>query len=122
MSSPPTVVVPPDSTPLPGAGSVSDEQKAFRDRHEQDIEDRKDARKQRRKYAHRIFVMCCSWVCAVFVLLMFSGFGSYQHFRFHLSDQVILTAIGSTTVNIIGVFLIVVRFIFHDKEHDHNSK
>ncbi len=77
--------------------------------------DRRDTREQRRTYANRIFTLCCGWVCAIFVLLMFSGFGHYQHFHFSLSDRVILAAIGSTTINIIGVFLIVVRFIFHDK-------
>ena len=77
--------------------------------------DRRDTREQRRTYAKRIFTLCCGWVCAIFVLLMFSGFGHYQHFHFSLSDRVILAAIGSTTINIIGVFLIVVRFIFHDK-------
>lgn len=68
-----------------------------------------------KKYAARTFILCCTWVCAVFLLLLFQGFGSYVHFRFHLSEPVMLAAIGSTTVNIIGVFLIVVRFIFHDR-------
>ena len=46
---------------------------------------------------------------------MFSGFGTYQHFRFILSERVMLAAIGSTTANIIGVFFIVVRYIFPER-------
>ena len=116
---PPPVVVPETGIPSEDTkGAYSEEQKSLKARRKQDIKDRKDARRQRRKYAHRIFVLCCSWVCAIFILLMFAGFGSYAHFRFYLSEPVILAAIGSTTVNIIGVFLIVVRFIFHDKKDD----
>ena len=71
---------------------------------------------ERKKYAHRVFVLCCCWVSAIYVMLMFAGFGSYVHFKFHLSETILLAAIGSTTANIIGVFLIVVRYIFPDRK------
>lgn len=114
MPAPPKVVVPPQGTPLPDAGTVADERRMFRERHEQDMADRKDARELRKVYARRVFILCCGWVCAIFALLLFCGFGSYKYFRFHLSDAVVLAAIGSTTANIIGVFIIVIRFLFHD--------
>src|SRR5881296_1293307 len=67
---------------------------------EQDINERK-------KYAHRIFVMICSWIGAVFLLLIASGIG----FHFSLPEAVLLAVIGSTTVNILGIFYIVTHYL-----------
>jgi hypothetical protein len=69
-------------------------------------------REERKEHAHNIFVLTCSWVCAIYLLLLFQGF---QYSGFRLSDSVMLAAIGSTTANIVGVFIIVVRYIFPKK-------
>jgi len=68
---------------------------------------------ERKKYARRIFILCCCWVSAVSLLLLLQGFGKSSWFR--LSDTVLLGAIGSTTANIIAVFVIVARYLFPDK-------
>ncbi len=65
---------------------------------------------ERKKYAQRIFWLVAAWIAAVFALLMLAGFG--VHGFFYLSEKVLLAAIGSTTVNILGVFFIVVRYLF----------
>ena len=67
---------------------------------------------QRKIYARRVFTLCCCWVSGIFVLLLFSGFGTYKYFHFSLSEKVLLAAIGSTTANIFAVFLIIVRYLF----------
>ena len=67
----------------------------------------------RKEYAKKIFVLTCLWVGGIYLLLIFQGF-SYRNFR--LSDSVMLAAIGSTTANIIGVFLIVTRYFFPKKK------
>jgi hypothetical protein len=67
----------------------------------------------RKEYAKKIFVLTCLWVGGIYVLLLFQGFG-YNGFR--LGDSVMLAAIGSTTANIIGVFLIVTRYFFPEKK------
>jgi hypothetical protein len=67
---------------------------------------------ERKKYAKRIFGLTCIWVVGIYALLLLQGFG-YK--GFHLSDQILLAAIGSTTANIIGVFLIVTRYFFPKK-------
>ena len=66
----------------------------------------------RKDYAKKIFGLTCLWILGVYCLLLFQGFG-YKSFR--LSDSVILAAIGTTTANIIGVFLIVTRYFFPKK-------
>jgi hypothetical protein len=66
----------------------------------------------KRTAAKRTFWMVASWIVAVFVLLLLQGFG-YR--GFHLSDNVLLAAIGSTTANVIGMLLIVLRHLFPSK-------
>jgi hypothetical protein len=66
----------------------------------------------RKEYARKIFGLTCLWVGGIYLLLLFQGF-HYNEFR--LSDNVMLAAIGSTTGNIIGVFLIVTRYFFPKK-------
>ena len=67
---------------------------------------------ERKTYAFRIFLLTCAWVTAIYVLMILDGFGFKN---FHLVDSVMLAAIGSTTANIIGVFLIVARYFFPKK-------
>jgi hypothetical protein len=56
--------------------------------------------------------MVASWIVAVFVLLSLQGFSFYG---FKLSDNVLLAAIGSTTANVIGMLLIVLKNLFPSK-------
>jgi hypothetical protein len=65
----------------------------------------------RRGYAFGIFILAIIWLVGIFLLLVLQGFNWHC---FHLSDSVLLAAIGSTTANIIGVLLIIVKFIFSD--------
>ena len=73
---------------------------------EQDIE-------ERRKYSLRIFILCCVWVFGIFGLLLAQGFNWIT--RFNLPQPVLLAAIGSTTANIIAVFVIVARYLFPNR-------
>lgn len=66
----------------------------------------------RKEYAKKIFLLTCLWVCGIYALMLFQGFG-FKGFK--LSDNVVLAAIGSTTANIVGVFLIVTRYFFPKK-------
>ena len=98
--------------PSPHTRKISKQERDLYDVHtaglRQDIAERK-------RYARRTFWLCCSWIIAIYVILILQGFGHAMHFAF--SEHVILAAIGSTTANIIGVFLIVARYLFHDKPH-----
>lgn len=51
------------------------------------------------------------WVIAVLLLLVWQGFGSKIGF-FHLSDKVLVTLLTTTTVNILGLFYIAVRYLY----------
>ncbi len=69
---------------------------------------------ERKKYASRIFVLCGIWIAAVFLLLTAQGLSRWT--SFNLPQPVLLAAIGSTTANIIAVFLIVARYLFPGKD------
>ena len=63
---------------------------------------------ERKIYAKRIFVLICCWLVAAFLLLVADGIG----FHFALSDSVVLAVIGSTTINVLGIFYIVTHYLF----------
>jgi hypothetical protein len=70
---------------------------------------RKQDRKERRKYAHRIFCLISSWLTCVLLMTMMDGFAWNG---FHLDRAVLITTIGTTTGSVLGVFLIVTNYLF----------
>ena len=64
---------------------------------------------ERKKYAHRIYCMISVWLGGVFVILLLAGF---NFLSFRVSDSVLLAVIGSTTVNVLGLFYIVTNYLF----------
>lgn len=81
--------------------------------------DRKQDRKERLKYAKRIFILLVAWISALGVIIAFQGFG-FRGFR--LSDAVVLALVGSTTISVIGIFLIVANYLFPRSSHGRDSK
>lgn len=70
----------------------------------------KQDRKERRKYAERIFLLIVGWVFAILFIIIFKGFGDFYNFQ--LSDKVLMTLIGGTTINVLGIFVIVANYLF----------
>lgn len=78
---------------------------------QQTLEDRKSARTQRETYAKGIFQLVCVWIFLIFVLLLLQGFSNLVGYK-PLSDPVLIALISSTTVNVIGTLIIVLKYIF----------
>lgn len=70
-------------------------------------------RELRRKWAIGLFIVSVVWLIAVSGLVVLQGFGGSV---FHLSDMIMTTFIGSTTVNVLATLLIVVKYIFPIKK------
>lgn len=70
--------------------------------------------RERKRYALAFFVLCCVWIGVITTILLLQGFGSFWFGKmpFRLSEAVILAAIGSTTVNIIGILFVVANYLF----------
>lgn len=64
---------------------------------------------QRRKYAGGLFITLCAWLVAILLLLFLQGF---KLGGFHLTDGILVAALGTTTVNIIALFIVVAKYIF----------
>jgi hypothetical protein len=66
---------------------------------------------ERKKYAGRIFYLLSIWLIGIFFLLLLQGFLSPRDV-FNLDKSVLLAAIGGTTLNVIGIFIVVARYLF----------
>ena len=75
----------------------------------EEIEDRRQDRRERKEYARKIFVLICGWLIGIAVILLCSGFGV---FGFAFSDGVLIALISGTTVNVLGLFIIVANYLF----------
>ena len=64
--------------------------------------------KQRKKYANKIFSLIVIWLACILVITLLQGFG----FMF-LSDNVLVALLGGTTINVLGLFIIVAKYIFY---------
>ena len=68
----------------------------------------------RKLYAKRLFVLIICWFFGLFALLFCQGFAMKKWF--FLPENVLLAAIGGSTLNVLGVFAIVVRYLFPPAE------
>ena len=71
---------------------------------EQDID-------MRREYADKTYLFVCVYMCFVFFLIFLACSPS----TFQMSDGVLITLLGTTTINVIGLFAIVMSYLFPKK-------
>ena len=76
---------------------------------EQELLESKDTQNLRLNYSNKIFWLVCSWLVCVAVSVFLAGFKIYN---FSLSDKVLITFITSTTVNVVGLFVVVAKWMF----------
>jgi len=79
------------------------------------LNEAEDLHKVRKKYANRLFWLVVGWLIAVLVFIALAGF---KIKGFTLSDKVIIAFITSTTINVIGLFLVPARWLFPSKPKD----
>lgn len=63
----------------------------------------------RLSYTSRIYWMVIGWLACVVACIGFSGFGAYG---FKLSDAVLIAFLSTTTVNVIGLFVLVAKWMY----------
>lgn len=72
---------------------------------------------ERKIYAKKIYNLMCAWMIGLAFIIFLNGW-SYDN-RFRLSEKVLLALIGSVTIEVIGLFVIVAKYLFPSKN---NSK
>lgn len=68
----------------------------------------------RKQYANRIYKLIAWWLGMVMVLLISQGIFSHSGY-FKLSETILLAVIGGTTLNVLGLFVIVINYLFPKK-------
>jgi len=71
----------------------------------------------RGEFAPRLFVLACLWIGFVGAIVLAQGFseGTGHHF-FRLNDNVLIALLGSTTLNVIGLFYAVAKYLFPERK------
>ena len=75
----------------------------------EEIEDLRQDRGQRKLFSLLIFGLISLWLTAVLIIVSFDGASAET---FNLSKTVLTTLIGSTTGSVLGLFLVVARYLF----------
>jgi len=69
-----------------------------------------DDKNERKHYTSLIFTLVAMWLIMVLVVFVATGKGFLKY-----SDSVIITLLATTTVNVIGLFVIVANYLYHTK-------
>src|SRR5262245_40413191 len=83
------------------------------EQHRQDLE-------QRREYASRLYHLVVGWLLSILALTTLSGFHGWHGVvrgKFYLPANILMALIGSTTVSVVSIFLIVVRHLFPRRDN-----
>ena len=75
----------------------------------QQNEDLRQDRSQRKLFSILLFGLVAAWLVAVMIVI---GFEGASETTFNLSDIVLTTLIGTTTASVLGLFLVVARYLF----------
>ncbi len=78
------------------------------------LKSQRQDRKQRKKFSFMIFYFLCAYLVTVFLILFLSGLGRLS---FELAVGVLITLLSTTTVNMIGIFILVVKYLFPIKDY-----
>ena len=114
--------------PQAGTDALAKTEEVFFDsqRREAELQSFRQDTEQRKSFANRIFILIAIWLVAIFIVLLLVGFlgegakisgtcfGKEFVFapKFKLSDAVIIALIGGTTVNVLGILILVVQYLF----------
>ena len=77
---------------------------------QQEVYDRVQDRYERKKYAFRTFLFLCGFTSVVLLIIIASGFSKLINFS--LNDSVLIALITSSLATIVGIFILVMRYLF----------
>lgn len=75
----------------------------------EELAGKKEDRKLRAKWAERIYGFVSLYMLAIFFILFLCGLP----LNFSLSDNVLIVLLGTTTANVIGIFMVVATYYFY---------
>ena len=106
----------------------------YKEIRELEIANLKQDMEARREYADKLYRLIIWWLSGIGLLIVFQGFTfdfvflatpsvssnfkDYFPISFSLSDKVFIAILTGTTVNVLGLFLVVARYFYKSKEKD----
>jgi hypothetical protein len=85
------------------------------DRLRQELKEAKDVHQLRKDYSGKLFSLIVVWL--IFVLV-YVGLAASTGGRFRLAESVLIAFITSTTVSVLGLFLLVAKWLFPSSHKD----
>lgn len=76
----------------------------------QEISDRIQDREERKKYAYRTFIFLCIFTSIILLTILLSGFSTLVNFN--LDNSVLIALITSSLATVVGIFILVMRYLF----------
>lgn len=86
---------------------------------QQQLKEDRDNHALRTAYADRIFNLVVAWLICVIAAVFFSG---AEGIKFELPNNVLIAFIVTTTLNIIGLFAIVAKWLFNQNSSKSTTK
>lgn len=77
---------------------------------QQELDQENDNHDLRKNYANKIFWLISTWLFCVISVLIASGLEIYT--QFHLPNYVLIAFVITTTINVLGLFAIVAKWMF----------
>ena len=75
--------------------------------HLETLKSLKQDRKERRRYAEQIFTLISTWLFTVLFIMIINKKAGLM-----LSDSIIITLITTTTASVLGLFIVVINYLF----------
>ncbi|MBV4514935.1 hypothetical protein [Pseudomonas kurunegalensis] len=93
---------------------------------EQQLKERRQLHKLRKRHSSRLFRLTVAWVSLVWLVVLLQGFGQwftplflgFSYIKFHLSDTVAVAFITSTTATVLGLYGIAAYWLFGKPKKD----
>lgn len=80
---------------------------------DQVLKDMENDRDKRNRYAEYLYWTVCAYLGLMFLILLLAGFKAWG---FRLDTSVLVTLLGTTTANVIGLYAIVTSYFFHRRK------
>ena len=87
------------------------------DHSQEELDNKRADRQARKKWGPALFVVSMAWLLFVAYVVLAQGFGRglHNYGRFHLSDTVMAAFLTTSTATVIGVYLVVVNYLFQKR-------
>lgn len=109
---------PPGSVAIEAAEDSKKDDRANATVAKDDHRDRGQTRTLRVVFSGVVTLLVFGWMIAIYALLLFQGTNVCFGRRFELSEKTMLGALGTVTLNVIGLLVIILRFVFPVRSED----